>query len=220
MIGDGDPVSEVLHKIRTSMNTINGMTIVAREHISRGGDPNDCLRRVKMCLDVMAPESDRLARLIDDIDRLKSDLHSVETVSPETRPIDDDSLLKGLSVLIVDDVPGNSEVVAQMIDLSGGHSHVVDNGDAAVRFFAESGTGAVDCVLMDLVMPGKDGFAAAREIRSLDRDDAKTVPIIAMSADSFQGSIDKAKECGMNGYIIKPIRFKLLTEALKTHCHI
>ena len=71
-----------------------------------------------------------------------------------------------------------------------------------------------DVVLMDMQMPVMDGMEAARQIRSLDRSDAKTVPILAMTADVFEESKRAAEEAGMNGYVIKPIDTKALYQML------
>ena len=77
--------------------------------------------------------------------------------------------------------------------------------------FAASETGFFDIIFMDIMMPVKDGLTATREIRSLDREDAKTVPITAMSANAFTDDIRRSLDAGMNAHISKPIDEAKLT---------
>ena len=80
-----------------------------------------------------------------------------------------------------------------------------EDGQIAVDLFAESQNGAFDAVLMDLRMPNMNGFEATRAIRAMDRDDAQSVPIIAMTADAFVEDAKKCIEAGMNAHMAKPI---------------
>ena len=79
------------------------------------------------------------------------------------------------------------------------------NGQAAVEAFTAAGPETFDCILMDLMMPVMSGFEAARMIRGLDRPDAGTVPIIALSANAFEEDIALAKDAGMNEHLAKPV---------------
>jgi len=74
-----------------------------------------------------------------------------------------------------------------------------------VDIFAASGVGTFDCVLMDLMMPVMSGYEAARVIRGLDREDAESVPIIALSANAFEEDVAMAKAAGMNAHLAKPV---------------
>ncbi len=80
--------------------------------------------------------------------------------------------------------------------------------------FAAADQGAFDCILMDLMMPVMDGFEAAREIRSMDRPDAKAVPIIALSANAFEEDVAMAKDAGMDGHLAKPVDIEKLFKAI------
>ena len=80
-----------------------------------------------------------------------------------------------------------------------------NDGKAAVDTFAASSPGSFDCVLMDLMMPVMSGYEATRVIRGLDRVDARTVPIIALSANTFEEDIALAKDAGMNEHLAKPV---------------
>jgi len=80
--------------------------------------------------------------------------------------------------------------------------------------FAQSGSGEYDAVLMDIQMPVMNGYESAEAIRALEREDAKTVPIIAMTADAFAEAVQRSREAGMNDYITKPIDRNILVEKL------
>ena len=88
---------------------------------------------------------------------------------------------------------------------AGAEVMTANNGKAAVDAFTASDPGAFDCILMDLMMPVMSGYEAARVIRSLNRTDAKTVPIIALSANAFEEDIALAKDAGMNEHLAKPV---------------
>ena len=91
---------------------------------------------------------------------------------------------------------------------------VADDGAAGIKAVNGSSIGYYDCILMDIHMPVIDGYEAVRKIRMLDREDTKTVPIIAMTADAFTDDIQKCLEAGMNGHIAKPIDPELLYKVL------
>ena len=88
------------------------------------------------------------------------------------------------------------------------------DGQEAVELFRNSEPGEFDVILMDIMMPIMDGYEAAKMIRSLDREDAKTIPIIAMTANAFTEDRIKAKEAGMDEHISKPIDMKLLVKII------
>ena len=88
------------------------------------------------------------------------------------------------------------------------------DGKAALDTFAASDAGTFDCVLMDLMMPVMSGYEAARVIRGLDRADAKSVPIIALSANAFEEDIALAKDAGMNEHLAKPVDIRKMFRAM------
>ena len=90
----------------------------------------------------------------------------------------------------------------------------VENGQEAVETFADQPAGSFDVILMDIMMPVMNGYEAAKMIRSMDREDAKTIPIIAMTANAFTEDRIKAKEAGMDEHISKPIDMKLLVKII------
>ena len=112
--------------------------------------------------------------------------------------------LQGRRILIVDDVEDNAEIAADLLELEGAESERAENGQAALDLFSSSGPGYYDAVLMDLRMPVMDGMECARRIRALNRADAKTIPIIALTANSSETDIQQSLEAGMNAHLVKP----------------
>jgi len=113
--------------------------------------------------------------------------------------------IAGMRVLLVEDNEINCEIVEFMLEDAGAEVVTANDGKAAVDAFSASAPGMFDCVLMDLMMPVMSGYEAARVIRGLDRPDAKTVPIIALSANTFDEDVTMAKDAGMNEHLAKPV---------------
>ena len=88
------------------------------------------------------------------------------------------------------------------------------DGQEAVELFRNSEPGEFDVILMDIMMPVMNGYEAAKMIRSMDREDAKTIPIIAMTANAFTEDRIKAKEAGMDEHIAKPVDPELLVKVI------
>ena len=116
--------------------------------------------------------------------------------------------IAGMRILLVEDNEINCEIVEFMLKDAGAEVVTANDGRAAVDAFAASDTWAFDCVLMDLMMPVMSGYEAARVIRRLDRPDAGSVPIIALSANAFEEDIALAKDAGMNEHLSKPVDIK------------
>lgn len=123
----------------------------------------------------------------------------------------DHSVLEGKNVLLAEDNELNMEIAEFLLTDRGAKVTKAWNGEEAVDIFAASETGFFDIIFMDIMMPVKDGLTATREIRSLDREDAKTVPITAMSANAFSDDIQRSLDAGMNAHISKPIDEAKLT---------
>jgi CheY-like chemotaxis protein len=114
----------------------------------------------------------------------------------------------GKRILVVDDVDINREIVAAFLEETGAIISFAENGRTALEIFAASEAGYYDLVLMDLQMPVMDGLEATRAIRALGKADGATVPIIALTANSFKEDMQMAIEAGMNGHISKPIEYE------------
>lgn len=113
--------------------------------------------------------------------------------------------LKGLKVLLADDVELNLEIAGTVLADEGAEVTMVENGQQAVDLFCSSPTGTFDVILMDVHMPVMDGLDATRAIRRLEREDAGEIPILAMTADVYEEDIRRTKEAGMNGHLTKPL---------------
>ena len=125
------------------------------------------------------------------------------------QPADEDCNIKeniaGMCVLLVEDNEINCEIVEYILGEAGAEVVTANDGKAAVDAFAASAPWTFDCILMDLMMPVMSGYEAARVIRALDREDARDVPIIALSANAFEEDIALAKDAGMNEHLAKPV---------------
>ena len=128
--------------------------------------------------------------------------------------------LEGRRVLIAEDIPENAEIVADLLELEGALSEHAENGRIAVGMFKNSPVGYYDAVLMDLRMPEMDGFAATEAIRASGREDSKTVPIIALTANAYESDVKHCFESGMNAHLSKPADTDMLYGALKKHIAI
>ena len=122
--------------------------------------------------------------------------------------------LSGRCVLLCEDHPLNQEIAKALLEEKGVTVDVAEDGAVGVEAFRTSPADRYDAILMDIRMPVMDGYEASRAIRSLDRADAGTVPIIAMTADAFADDIEKAAEAGMNGHIAKPVEPVMLYSEL------
>jgi signal transduction histidine kinase/PAS domain-containing protein/AmiR/NasT family two-component response regulator len=122
--------------------------------------------------------------------------------------------LDGLRVLLCEDNAMNREIAVKLLEFRGVAVECAENGEAGVRMYSESPSGKYIAVLMDLRMPVMGGIAAAKAIRGMDRPDAKSVPIIAMTADAFDDDVQECMAAGMNGHIAKPIDPEALYRAL------
>lgn len=116
--------------------------------------------------------------------------------------------IAGMRVLLVEDNELNCEIIEFMLKEAGAEVVTANDGKAAVDAFATSDPGTFDCVLMDLMMPIMSGYEATHVIRGLNRPDARTVPIIAISANAFEEDIAMAKDAGINEHLAKPIDIK------------
>ena len=127
--------------------------------------------------------------------------------------------LKGRNILLAEDVPINAEIVKMVLDMREINVDHAENGKIALEKFSESPPGHYDAVLMDVRMPEMDGLEATSRIRALDRADAKTIPIIAMTANAFDEDVQRSLQAGMNAHLSKPIDnntlFKTLEDLIK-----
>ncbi len=129
-------------------------------------------------------------------------------------PRDGQGSVAGMRVLLVEDNQINCEIVEYILQDAGAEVVTAHDGRAAVDAFGASAPGSFDCILMDLVMPVMSGYEAARVIRGLERADAGTVPIIALSANAFEEDVALAKDAGMNEHLSKPVDIRKMFQAM------
>jgi len=122
--------------------------------------------------------------------------------------------IKGLHILLAEDNELNMEIAEFLLQNEGAYVTKAWNGQEAVELFRKSEAGEFDAILMDVMMPVMNGYEATKRIRSLDRADAKKVPIIAMTANAFTEDRIRAKEAGMDEHIVKPIDVELLIKVI------
>ena len=131
----------------------------------------------------------------------------------ESKDVSEKSI-KGMHVLLAEDNELNMEIAEFLLQNEGAEVTKAWNGQEIVELFRKSEAGEFDVILMDIMMPIINGYEAAKRIRSLDREDAKKIPIIAMTANAFTEDRIRAKEAGMDEHIAKPIDVELLIKVI------
>ena len=132
----------------------------------------------------------------------------------EKKDVSDGKSIKGLHILLAEDNELNMEIAEFVLQNEGAVVTKAWNGQEAVERFKKSEPGEFDAILMDIRMPQMDGLTAANNIRHMTNSDAKTIPIIAMTANAFDDDIEKSKAAGMNAHLAKPIEPELLYQTL------
>ena len=125
--------------------------------------------------------------------------------------------IKGKRILLVEDNELNAEIAKTVFEDVGALITRAENGQQALELFKEKPAGTFDVILMDLMMPVMDGYTATRKIRELERSDAKTVPIIAMTANAFQEDAEKCIAVGMNAHLARPLDIEKVKKTICEH---
>ena len=147
-------------------------------------------------------------RKVDDIE--KQSAAAEEPISEA----DITDILSGKRVLIAEDVDQNAEILADILELEEVISARARNGEEAVQMFSKSEKGFYSAILMDVRMPVMDGLDATKTIRALVHPDAKTIPIIAMTANVFDEDVERSLEAGMDAHLFKPVEPDVLYETM------
>lgn len=147
------------------------------------------------------------------VSKLKQFLDSESTAQPEEQT-QTGSLFMGKRILLVEDNDLNQEIASEMLKMLGVTVELAENGKVALERFMESPPGYYDLIFMDMQMPVMDGCTSTRKIRAIERDDAKHIPIIAMTANAFADDRQKTAEAGMNEHLAKPINLEQLRRTL------
>ena len=123
--------------------------------------------------------------------------------------------LTGRRILLAEDFIINAEIVKELMAIRGAEVDHAENGKIALEMFKDSEPGHYDAILMDVRMPEMDGLEATKAIRALPRPDAKTVPIIAMTANAFDEDVQRSLQAGMNAHLSKPVESNNLYKTLE-----
>lgn len=138
-------------------------------------------------------------------------------VEAETRE-QDNREISGLHLLLVEDNELNAEIARTLLEDEGIVVEAVTNGKEAVDTFVQNPESTFDVILMDVMMPVMDGIKATEKIRSLNRPDAKKIPIIAMTANAFKEDAHKCLDAGMNAHLSKPLQMDKVVETIAYFC--
>ena len=122
-------------------------------------------------------------------------------------------------MLAAEDNDINAEILEELLACEGVSCERAVNGQAAVERFCETPPGYYNAVLMDILMPIMNGYEAARAIRALDRPDARTIPIVAMTANTFADDVQNSMDAGMNAHLSKPVDINILKDVLESLIH-
>ena len=174
--------------------------------------------------------SRRLIHMRDSEINLESELHKGSNFSftlelkylenvEEVKDSSEKSLdLKGKHILIVEDNELNMEIAEFLLKEEKMKVTKAWNGREAVEIFENSEPGYFDVILMDLMMPQMGGLEATRRIRKMDREDAKSIPVFAMTANAFLDDIAQSKAAGMNEHFSKPLQMEKVIDTIRSYC--
>lgn len=203
-------VSELSYNVRNPLNTICGITEITRKNIMNGCDNDTLLSYV----DILSDAATELQQTIDHFfERFESGNYGAHI--GEQRPDVDENVLKNLRVMVVEDSSVSQLIARELLESRGSIVTICDSGREAVDLFKQSITGTYDVILMDINMPGMDGYEATDAIRSSGHVQAGSVPIIAMTAEALPEDIQRAMKAGMNGHISKPVNADKIVSAIK-----
>ena len=123
----------------------------------------------------------------------------------------------GRRILLAEDNVINAEIARNILEMKECEIDIAENGAEAVEMFAASDPGYYDAILMDIRMPIMDGLEAKKAIRAMRKEESKSIPIIAMTADAFQEDVNMSLESGMNAHLSKPIEPTVLYKTLRKY---
>lgn len=151
-----------------------------------------------------------LKQLMVDLEREDED-----DASEQSNKVDADIMLGGKNFLAAEDNMLSSGILVELLDMLGAKCTIVENGQKVLDAFLESEPGEYDAILMDVQMPVMNGYEATREIRASEHPCAKTIPIIAMTANAFADDVDDAMRAGMDAHMAKPVEMEKLAVVLR-----
>ena len=141
---------------------------------------------------------------------------SVSSVSQTEKDEQDDRILQGMKFLCAEDNELNAEILMELLKIEGAECTICENGESVLETFEKSAPGDYDMILMDVQMPVMNGYEATKAIRRSSHELAKTIPIIAMTANAFSEDIQHSLAAGMNAHVSKPIEMKVLAKTIRS----
>jgi CheY-like chemotaxis protein len=203
-------VSELSYNVRNPLNTICGITEITKKVIMNDCDKDTLLSYV----DILGDAATELQQTIDTFfDQFETGGFPGQKAADMGD--DDANVLNKLRVLVAEDSSVSQLIAREMLESRGAIVTVCDNGAEAVDLFTGSITGTYDVILMDINMPGMDGYEATESIRSSTHPQAGSIPIIAMTAEALPDDVQRAMTAGMNGHISKPINVDKIVAAVR-----
>lgn len=142
-----------------------------------------------------------------------------EDVKIKAQGLKKEKMFEGYSFLVAEDNAMNAEILSELLFMYGAKTVIKTDGLQAVQAFSDVAPGTYDAILMDVQMPRMNGYEAASAIRKLPRDDAGSIPIVAMTANAFAEDIQEALNAGMNAHVAKPIDLEILRNTLADIFH-
>ena len=140
---------------------------------------------------------------------------SVSSASQTEKDEQDDSILQGMRFLCAEDNELNAEILTELLKIEGAECTICENGERVLETFEKSAPGDYDMILMDVQMPVMNGYEAAKAIRRSSHELAKTIPIIAMTANAFSEDIQHSLAAGMNAHVSKPVAMRGLEKTIR-----
>lgn len=203
-------ISELSYNVRNPLNTICGITELTRKNLATGCDRDTLITYV----DILKDAATELQQTIDHFfECFESGNYSM--IHSEKSEEVDCSVLKNLRIMVVEDSSVSQLIAREMLESGGAIVTLCDSGSEAVKLFRDSITGTYDIIFMDINMPGMDGYEATDAIRGSDHPQAKSIPIIAMTAEALSDDIQMTLKIGMNAHISKPISEEKIVSAIK-----
>ena len=207
-------LSNISYEMRTPLNAIIGMDTLALQDENLSEQTRQYLEKIGgSARHLLGIFNDILGKNLNESGRLVRVNEELNDVLSEESPRRD---LNGIRVLLAEDIEINAEIIRELLLVKYVDMEHAENGKKALRMFAESPAGYYDAVLMDIRMPEMDGLETAMAIRALDRPDAASVPIIALTANAFDDDAKLSFDAGMNAHLTKPVEPELLYRTLET----
>ena len=128
----------------------------------------------------------------------------------------DGNILQGMRFLCAEDNELNAEILTELLKIEGAECTICENGEEILKVFEQSAPGDYDMILMDIQMPVLNGYEATKAIRRSSHKLAKTIPIIAMTANAFSEDIQHSLAAGMNAHVSKPVEMKVLEKTIRS----